>query len=284
MVEHKTAVNQFISHGNRKKKPIEPEQTCKVLVNNSPISILNYFIFSKPSIIFVHLPNAKKCTNMPLKGFIFYAQGDESYKNELLKQLKPLQLQGIFAAWHDRQIKAGLWQAQIETAMQEADVFLFVVSPNFLASDYIASKEIIYAYKRFKEQKAVIFPILADSCEWQDMPLSYTEKRMHPTLGEKYIWLGTLQAFPADAKPISNWTNPNDAYLNVVNALKNYITQGGIKNETHHHQSDSYELSSEEKQHLDEANAEYEASVGKNIPEEEVMNAIKEALKNGIQP
>ena len=108
--------------------------------------------------------------------------------------------------------------------MEDADIFLLLITHNFLASEYIASKEITTAYAKFKKSEAKIFPVICDSCDWELQPITKSEKKLHPTLNKEiFPWLGEFQPFPKDGKPIKNWNNPQDGFLDVIKQLKKYL-------------------------------------------------------------
>ena len=46
-------------------------------------------------------------SNVPVKAFLSYAHEDESYKDELLKFLKPLTRNNVLSVWNDRAILVG---------------------------------------------------------------------------------------------------------------------------------------------------------------------------------
>ncbi len=170
-------------------------------------------------------PNPLPAPEAP-KIFISYAHEDEHYKNELIKHLATLKNQGLIKHWNDRQIEPGFWDAQIEKAMQEADIFLLLITPGFTASKYILEREIPIAYQKFKAGKAKIFPIICEPCDWELMPVSADEKEKHPVHHiEMKIWLGKFQPFPKDGKPISSWTNRNEAFNSVIQNLTSEILQ-----------------------------------------------------------
>ncbi len=66
--------------------------------------------------------------------FISYSHQDEAWKDQLVRQLRVLELEGAFVLWNDRQIAVGDgWSAEIETAMASARaaVLLVVTPPSF---------------------------------------------------------------------------------------------------------------------------------------------------------
>ena len=108
--------------------------------------------------------------------------------------------------------------------MDEADIFLLLLTPGFIASEYITSKEIIKAYEKYKNEQSKIFPVICDSVDWKLLPITKSEKEFHPVLKrDMYVWLGKFQPFPKDGKPIKNWKNENDGLLDVIEKLKKEI-------------------------------------------------------------
>lgn len=160
----------------------------------------------------------------PIKIFISYSHKDEKWKNKLQSHLSTLRNQGFLLDWDDREIEAGFWDTQIQTAMEAADIFLLLVTHNFISSAYITSREITTAYSRYKAGKAKIFPIICDSCLWQLLPITKEEREWNPAeKKEMYVWLGKFQPFPRDGKPIKNWSNQQDAFLDIANQLRKYL-------------------------------------------------------------
>ena len=79
--------------------------------------------------------------------FISYAHADRKLKDELLKAARQPWLDTAndysFVLWQDRDIIAGKqWHEAIQTAVKACDFGLLLVSPQFLASDYITKQEL----------------------------------------------------------------------------------------------------------------------------------------------
>lgn len=85
----------------------------------------------------------------PLPIFISYASYDNQcddpegrWLDRLLQSLKPLELEGKITAWSDNKLAIGQsWNNNIQEAMEQAKVAILLVSPAFLASEYIRHSE-----------------------------------------------------------------------------------------------------------------------------------------------
>jgi TIR domain len=78
-----------------------------------------------------------------LNVFVSYSHADRGWLKVLDPHLKPLAWDGRLDLWDDRRIKAGrLWREEIRAALERADVAILLLSPNYFASDFIASNEL----------------------------------------------------------------------------------------------------------------------------------------------
>src|SRR6266700_7260665 len=144
---------------------------------------------------------------MPVKIFFCYAHEDEQLLNKLKNHLFPLKRTGLIDIWHDRDISAGTdWEQQIKSHLNQAQIILLLVSPDFMAFDYCYSIEMQRALERHDLGEARVIPLILRHVYWQGV-------------------LGKLQALPTDAKPVtgSSWRNRDEAFLNITIGILDVI-------------------------------------------------------------
>ncbi len=141
-----------------------------------------------------------------LEVFFSYAHVDEVWKNQLEKHLSLLRRERLVSGWHDRKIVPGLeWASEIDTHLTSAHIILLLVSPDFIASDYCWGLEVKRAMRRHNAGEARVIPIIVRPVDWKKAPF------------------GKLQALPTDGKPITIWPNIDEAFLNVVQGIRDAI-------------------------------------------------------------
>src|SRR6266478_788146 len=87
----------------------------------------------------------------------------------LLPQLQALEQAGIgMRVWHDRKIDGGdQWYPEIQEALANAAVALLLISPDFLASGFIAKEEVPYLIERQEKHGMLLIPVLVRRCPWK---------------------------------------------------------------------------------------------------------------------
>src|SRR5215213_6351929 len=101
----------------------------------------------------------------PLRIFCSYSRKDEEHLNDLRDSLRGLERQRLIEWWHDREIVAGWeWEEAIDKNLRTAEIILLLVTPDFMASDYVYEKEIARAIER---HEARVIPIIVRPSDWQ---------------------------------------------------------------------------------------------------------------------
>lgn len=144
---------------------------------------------------------------MPVKIFFCYAHEDEALLNKLKMHLRPLQRLGLIDVWHDRDIDAGtVWEQEIRKQLNDSQIILLLVSPDFMDSDYCYSAEMSQALERHAQGKVLVIPIILRHIYWQGV-------------------LGKLQALPKDAIPVSDprWGTMDEAFFSIAEGIRKVV-------------------------------------------------------------
>ncbi len=168
---------------------------------------------SKPEIVKATakiLPDETESGEAPqVRGFNFfisYSFKDEHFKNELKSHFRGLINNKTIKAWDGRAILPGEdWDNKIKKKLEEADVILFLVSSDFMNSDYIKDVEIKHAIERYEKNEVKIVPVIIRPCDFES------------SLFSKFL------AVPTGKLAISKWPNADEAYLDVVNHIKRML-------------------------------------------------------------
>jgi hypothetical protein len=123
-----------------------------------------------------------------------------------LKHLAVLRREKLLSEWFDQKILAGgEIDKEVSLNLDGCDLFLPLVSPDFLSSNYCYETEMKRAMERHEAGTMRIVPLIVEPCDWKASPLQ------------------RFKALPRDGKPISEWTNANNAYLDIVTELRRLI-------------------------------------------------------------
>ena len=102
-------------------------------------------------------------------GFISYAHEDHRLFQEFRKHLRAIERGFGIGFWSDERLDVGYhWGREILSHIETADLFVLLISPAFLASDYICDKELPAIEARHAaSDQALILPVVLEPCFWQ---------------------------------------------------------------------------------------------------------------------
>lgn len=141
-----------------------------------------------------------------MKLFYSYSHKDEHLRDLMEKHLTLLKDEGYIDEWHDRKIQAGQEiHREIDKHLETSDLILLLLSPDFLASSECKS-EMCKALKQREERDTIVIPVIVRPCAWKDQEA-----------------ISDLKAIPRDGKPIMNWSNKDEAFLNIYEEIKDVV-------------------------------------------------------------
>ena len=147
------------------------------------------------------------CT--PVRLFYSYSHADETYREEMEKSLSLLKQESLLSDWSDQKIIPGeSISAKIREEMDKANIFAFLISPDFINSEE-CRKEWEYAYELCTTGRAGFrIPIVVRVCPWLDMLKS-----------------DDVKALPKDGKPVSLYEHQDAAWLEVYQGIKEIVNE-----------------------------------------------------------
>lgn len=139
--------------------------------------------------------------------FISYSHADEHTVKRLLTHMSQLKRDGLLNAWYDEEILSGDKLGEsINQELEKADLFLAIISADYLNSGYCFDIEFKRALEMSEQGSLRIVPIIAQPCDWQHSPFK------------------DYKAIPKDGKAISEFTSESNALLNVISELRRLVS------------------------------------------------------------
>ena len=156
-----------------------------------------------------------------MRTFISYCHEDKELYNRLKVHLKSLERVELIEPWSDYEILPGKnIDNEIKKKMEESELFLLLVSPDFIASDYCMGVELKYAVNRHNLNTARVVPIILEDCNWKLIDS-----------------ISQLKVLPEDAKPVRDTRRHDKAFSKIIIGLERVISDftkhSGSKNINH---------------------------------------------------
>jgi hypothetical protein len=138
-----------------------------------------------------------------IKVFISYSHKDQRYCDELVESLVQMKREKLIDVWSDRKLDINdKVHDVIDRELNTVQIFILLVSTNFLNSQYCYEKELAVALRRWQEGTAKIVPVILDDCDWESSPFN------------------DILALPRDGKPIKDFKRRTMAYKDIVEKFR----------------------------------------------------------------
>jgi FixJ family two-component response regulator len=141
--------------------------------------------------------------------FISYSHTDEKWLAELKKMLSPIVRKDMLDIWDDTRLKVGdKWRDEIQRALDQAQIAVLLVTPDFLASDFIVNQELPPLLEAAEDRGLKIIWIAVSASMYQETELAKYQAANNPEV------------------PLDKLTRPkqNEALRDICRKIKSFIT------------------------------------------------------------
>jgi len=187
---------------------------------------LDVGIFTRYPLMLKQLDLGKKRDQVPQRRvFISYAHRDnegtdpqQRWLDRLLEHLAPFVHQRDLALWSDHDIGVGdAWHEQIQHSLRHASAAVLMVSPAYLASEYIRNNELPVLLKNASSDGLRILPVILRPCAFAETRFRFPD----PVNGPEEFTLGSLQAAGDPTRPLSKMgqAEQDEVLLSVAKRL-----------------------------------------------------------------
>lgn len=137
--------------------------------------------------------------------FVSYSHVDAVIRDKLETHLAALTRDGV-SIWYDGNLQAGdALGTDIARALRQSDLFIALLSPDYIASHYCWKLEYQRAMNRRARGTLRVIAVVARPCDW------------------KSTTAAGFKLLPADGKPISRWRSQDQALLDVIQGIRKVV-------------------------------------------------------------
>ncbi len=144
----------------------------------------------------------------PVRLYYVFSHEDGIFANEIRKYLEILRKHRIIDEWDSLKLTSVTDEIyMLDEYLITAQIVLLLVSPDFLAYDFLYSTALQKVLERHDAGKAIVLPVLLRPADWTNTPLA------------------RLQVLPDNEMPIILWSNEDEAYFNIEKNIRVAVTQ-----------------------------------------------------------
>lgn len=138
--------------------------------------------------------------------FVSYSREDADWQRRFTAMIQPLARERRLQVWSDDRLVQGYaWRPQLAAAVNQSRMALLLVSPSFLASDFIRGQELPALVKR----GIPLVPVLLRNCAWQEVPVLEGVQWAHD---------------PRRDVPVADSADPQHEIVRVCQVLQDLLT------------------------------------------------------------
>jgi hypothetical protein len=143
--------------------------------------------------------------NISKKIFIYYSNEDKKHFEMLQAILRPLISEGKLADVAPHLLPCEEWDVRTRTELYSADIVIFLLSADMLATDSIWEQEMTAVFERARRGKASVVPIIVHPCVWEHTPFA------------------SFAILPSKGKPIYAHPAPDLAWEEIAQRIKEVV-------------------------------------------------------------
>ena len=165
---------------------------------------IDYSPHGMPTVTFI--PEPPEIPYRPYDIFLSYSHTDEPLMSLVREHLVLYDRMSKIRKWWDRKLLGGSTvKSKITNHLASSDIILLFVSSSFLASDYCYDIEMRQALDQHAAGRSVVVPVILRPCGWMESPF------------------GHLLALPTDGKPLTTWSNQDEAAKSVADGVMRIV-------------------------------------------------------------
>ena len=162
-------------------QPISRDGRIRVYTHPSPALQITFEVVEESRVLYLlHFVAPQVQVAKPV--FISYSHHDAAWLAKLKMFLRPLEDQGMLHVWDDTEIRPGaVWMDEIRQSLSSARVAVFLITQNFLNSDFIREKELPQLLASARDRGCTVFWIAVSASTVDDSEIARFQAANDPS-------------------------------------------------------------------------------------------------------